>query len=71
MPRLILTDELCSKLKTILLKDRVYNKLEYRQTLEGIFYRLHIDCPCSDVLECFGCRVPFIVVYFFGQEKAY
>jgi len=38
MPRLMLTDELCSKLKAILLEDRVYNKFEHLQSFEGILY---------------------------------
>ncbi len=36
MPRLMLTDEMWSKLKAILLDDRVYNKQEHRFTMEGI-----------------------------------
>jgi len=48
------TDELWSKLKAILLEDRVYNKLEHRQTLEGILYRLRVGCPWRDLPECFG-----------------
>lgn len=54
MPRLMLTDELWSKLKAILLEDRVYNKREHRQTLEGILYRLRVGCPWRDLPECFG-----------------
>jgi transposase len=50
----MLTDELWSKLKTILLEDRVYKKLEHRQTLEGILYRLRVGCPWRDLPECFG-----------------
>jgi len=54
MPRLMLTDEHWSKLKAILLEDRVYNKLEHRQTLEGILYRMRVGCPWRDLPECFG-----------------
>jgi len=54
MPRLMLTDELWSKLKAILLEDRVYNKLEHRKTLEGIIYRLRVGCPWRDLPEYFG-----------------
>ncbi len=42
MPRVMLTNELWSKLKVILLEDKVYNKLEHRQTMEGILYRLRV-----------------------------
>ena len=45
MPQLILTDELWSKLKAILLEDRVYNKPEHRNTMGGIIYRLRVGCP--------------------------
>lgn len=54
MPRLMLTDEQWSKLKAILLEDRVYNKSEHRQTMEGILYRLRVGCPWRDIPECFG-----------------
>lgn len=54
MPRTMLTDELWSKLKAILLEDRVYNKSEHRQTMEGILYRLRVGCPWRDLPECFG-----------------
>jgi transposase len=54
MPRLMLTDELWSKLKAILLEDRVYNQLEHRQTMEGILYRLRVGCPWRERPECFG-----------------
>lgn len=54
MPRLMLTDKLWLKLKSILLEDRVYNKLEHRQTMEGILYRLRVGCPWRDLPECFG-----------------
>jgi transposase len=50
----MLTDELWSKLKAILLEDRVYNKYEHRQTMEGILYRLRVGCPWRDLPECFG-----------------
>lgn len=47
MPRLMLNDEQWSKMKTIQLEDRVYNKPEHRQTMEGILYRLHVGCQCE------------------------
>ncbi|MCP4988628.1 MAG: IS5 family transposase [Colwellia sp.] len=54
MPRLMLTDERWSKLKAILLEDRVYNKSEHRLTIEGILYRLRVGCPWRDLPEYFG-----------------
>ena len=54
MPRLMLTDELRSKLKAILIEYRVYNKLKHRKTLEGILYRLRAGCPWRDLPEYSG-----------------
>ncbi|GLR71650.1 hypothetical protein GCM10007852_25580 [Agaribacter marinus] len=54
MPRLMLTDEHWSKLRTILLEDRVYDKPEHRQTMEGILYRMRVGCPWQDLPDTFG-----------------
>lgn len=54
MPRTMLTDEHWSKLNAIMLKDRVYNKPEHRNTMEGILYRMRTGCPWRDVPESFG-----------------
>ena len=53
MPRLMLTDEMWMKLKAILLEDRVYNKPEDRQIMEGILYQLRVRCPWRDLPEYF------------------
>ena len=54
VPRLMLTDKMWKKPKAILLEDRVYNKPEHRQTIEGILYRLRVRCLWRDLSECFG-----------------
>ena len=54
MPRLMLTDEQWSKLNKIMLEDRVYNKPEHRNTMEGILYRMRVGCPWRDLPEEFG-----------------
>ena len=54
MPRLMLTDEHWSKLRAILLEDRVYDKPEHRNTMEGILYRMRVSCPWRDLPESFG-----------------
>ena len=54
MPRLMLTDEHWSKLRAILLEDRVYDKPEHRNTMEGILYRMRVGCPWRDLPESFG-----------------
>ena len=54
MPRTMLTDEHWTKLSIIMLKDRVYDKLTHRNTMEGILYRMRTGCPWRDVPESFG-----------------
>ena len=54
MPRLMLNDKMWSKLSSILLEDRVYNKCEHRYTMEGILYRMRVGCPWRDLPEFFG-----------------
>jgi len=51
MPRTMLTDGHWSKLRTIRLKDRVYDKPEHRNTVEGILYRMRTGCPWRDMPE--------------------
>lgn len=54
MPRLMLTDDMWLRLKTILLQDRVYDKPSHRLTMEGVLYRLRVGCPWRDLPEFFG-----------------
>jgi transposase len=54
MPRTMLNDEHGLKLSVIMLKDRVYDKPEHRNTMEGILYRMRTGCPWRDVPESFG-----------------
>jgi len=49
MPRLMLTDQHWSKLRRIMLKDRVYDKSSHRNTMEGILYRMRTGCPWRDI----------------------
>ena len=53
MPRTMITDKNWSKLRAILLEDRVYDKPEHRKTLEGILYRMRVGCPWRDLPESF------------------
>ena len=69
MPRLMLTDELWSKLKAILLEDRVYNKLEHRQTMEKILYRLRVACRWRDLPESFGLWNTIYRRFFLWSKK--
>lgn len=54
MSRLMLTDELWSKLKLIMLESNIYSKKELRLTIEGILYRMRTGCPWRDIPEYFG-----------------
>jgi len=55
MPRLMLTDELWSKLRTILLQVGIYYKSNLRLTVEGMLYRMRVGCPWRDLPDLFGC----------------
>jgi len=55
MARLMLTDELWSKLKMIILQHGIYDKPNLRIMVEGIFYRMRVGCPWRDLPEAFGC----------------
>ena len=55
MPRLMLSDELWSKLEKILLQEAVYNKRSLRMTVEGVLYRMRVGCPWRDLPRTFGC----------------
>lgn len=54
MPRLMLSDEFWSKLKTILLQENIYNKPNLRLMVEGMLYRLRVGCPWRDLPRHFG-----------------
>lgn len=54
MPRLLLNDELWSKLKKILLQERIYNKRNLRLMVEAMLYRLRVGCPWRDLPKAFG-----------------
>ena len=49
MIRLMLTDELWSKLWPILSQNGIYDKPDLRQTIEGILYKLRVGCPWRDL----------------------
>ena len=54
MPRLMLTDELWSKLSSLLRLVGIYFKRGLRLTIEGILYRLRSGCPWRDLPRDFG-----------------
>lgn len=61
MPRLMHTDEHCFKLRAILLEDRVYDKPEHRNTMEGILYRMLLAVLgeiYQSSLACVMCWLP-------------
>ena len=54
MPRLMLSDELWSKLEKILVQQAIYRKPELRMTVEGILYWMRVGCPWRDLPRAFG-----------------
>lgn len=54
MPRTMLTDECWSKLRTIMLDARVYDKPGLRLTVEGMLYRIRNGCPWRTLPREFG-----------------
>lgn len=54
MPRLMLSDELWSKLKGMMLQESIYNKRDLRMVVEGMLYRLRVGCAWRDLPTCFG-----------------
>jgi len=54
MNRLMLTDETWSKLKTIMLEHRIYDKPNLRMMVEGMLYRMRAGCPWRDLPSIFG-----------------
>ncbi len=54
MARLMLTDELWSKLKMIMLQHGIYDKPNLRLMVEGMFYRMRVGGPWRDLAAEFG-----------------
>jgi transposase len=54
MIRLMLTDELWSTLRIIMLQYRIYDKPNLRTIVEGMLYRMRIGCPWRDLPSIFG-----------------
>ncbi len=55
MARLMLSDELWSKLKEIMLHHRIYDKQNLRMMIEAMLYRMRVGCPWRDLPPEFGC----------------
>jgi transposase len=54
MPRLMLTDELWSKLLIIMSQNNIYDKSTLRLTVEGILYKMRTGIPWRDLPQNFG-----------------
>ena len=54
MTRLMLTDELWSKLRTIMQQQGIYDKPNLRMMVEGMLYRMRVGCPWRDLPSIFG-----------------
>lgn len=55
MARLMLSDELWSKLRGIMLQHRIYDKRGLRLVVEAMLYRMRVGCPWRDLPAEFGC----------------
>jgi transposase len=54
MPRLMLSDEHWSKLRTIMLQHGIYHKPGLRKMVEGMLHRMRVGCPWRDLPPYFG-----------------
>ena len=54
MTRLMLTDELWSKLRMIMCQHGIYDKPNLRMIIEGVLYRMRVGCPWRDLPPLFG-----------------
>ena len=54
MARLMLSDELWSKLQEIMLQHKIYDKPNLRMMVEAILYRMRVGCPWRDLSVEFG-----------------
>ncbi len=54
MTRLMLTDELWSKLRAIMQQQGIYDKPNLRIMVEGMLYRMRVGCPWRDLPSIFG-----------------
>ncbi len=55
MARRMLSEELWSKLHRIMREHGIYHKPHLRNTVEGMLYRMRVDCSWRDLPEEFGC----------------
>jgi transposase len=55
MLRLMLNDELWSKLREIMLQHKIYDKPNLRKMVEAMLYRMRVGCPWRDLPAEFGC----------------
>ena len=55
MARHMLSDELWSKLRGIMLQHRIYDKPTLRLVVEAMLYRMRVGCPWRDLPSEFGC----------------
>lgn len=53
----MLSDEHWSKLRTNMRQQRIYDKSNLRQMVEGMLYRMRVGSPWRDLPEEFGCWI--------------
>ncbi len=70
MPQLLLTDEICSKLRKILLQESICDKRDLRMTVEGMLYRMRTGCPWRVYPPSSEAGVRFTSALTPGQQQA-
>ena len=71
MARLMLSDELWSKLKEIMLGHQIYNKPNLRTIVEAMLYRMRVGCPAlgETYQQILDAGIPFINNSIVGRQK--
>jgi transposase len=69
MPRYMLTEELWSKLREILLQFSLYDKAGLRRTVESILFRMRTGIPWRDLPEHFGKWNSIYKAFNHGSKK--
>ena len=70
MARLMLSDELWSKLRGSMLQHRIYDKPTLRLIVEAMLYRMRVGCPWRDLPAEFGCWNSIYQQFNRGSSKA-
>ena len=66
----MLTDELWSKLRTMMHQQGIYDKPNLRMMVEGMLYRsMRVGCPWSDLRQYLVIGIPYTKNLIAGLQK--